>query len=207
VKKVRNQRKRLRRSTSTRPKSSARPSRGPKKKKSTRQGGFAYLGLGSNLGDRRANLEAALDALAALGPVRVSSLYLSEPVGYADQPDFFNAVARIRWTGPPRRLLSAVKRIEKRLGKVATFRNGPRVIDIDLLDVGGAVRRRHDPVLPHPRLAERRFVLAPLSEISPRWRHPVTGETARRMLAELPARPRARRLRPGPARRARFSGR
>ncbi|HEY7573648.1 MAG TPA: 2-amino-4-hydroxy-6-hydroxymethyldihydropteridine diphosphokinase, partial [Thermoanaerobaculia bacterium] len=158
--------------TSTRPKSSARPNRRPKRKKSTRPGGVAYLGLGSNLGNRRANLEAALDALAALSPVRVSSFYLSDPVGYADQPAFFNAVARMRWTGTPRELLSAVKGIEKRLGRVPTFRNGPRVIDIDLLDVGGAVRRRPYPVLPHPRLEGRRFVLAPLAEIAPRWRHP-----------------------------------
>jgi 2-amino-4-hydroxy-6-hydroxymethyldihydropteridine diphosphokinase len=101
----------------------------------------------------------------------------------------------MRWTGTPRELLSAVKGIEKRLGRVPTFRNGPRVIDIDLLDVGGAVRRRPYPVLPHPRLEGRRFVLAPLAEIAPRWRHPVTGETARRLLAALPARPRARKLR------------
>jgi 2-amino-4-hydroxy-6-hydroxymethyldihydropteridine diphosphokinase len=180
--------------TSTRPRSSARPSRRSKRKRSTRPGGFAYLGLGSNLGNRRANLEAALDALRALAPVRVSSFYLSEPVGYADQPAFFNAVARIRWTGTPRELLSEVKGIERRLGRAPTFRNGPRVIDIDLLDVGGAVRRGPDPVLPHPRLAGRRFVLAPLAEIAPRWKHPVTGTTARRMLAALPERPRARKL-------------
>jgi 2-amino-4-hydroxy-6-hydroxymethyldihydropteridine diphosphokinase len=77
---------------------------------------------------------------------------------------------------------------------VRTFRNGPRSIDVDLLDLGGVVRRSSDPVLPHPRMARRRFVLAPLAEIAPAWRHPVRGLSARRLLAALPARPRARRI-------------
>ncbi|MGH9368210.1 MAG: 2-amino-4-hydroxy-6-hydroxymethyldihydropteridine diphosphokinase [Thermoanaerobaculia bacterium] len=154
-----------------------------------------YLGLGSNLGDRRANLRAALAAIARLARVRrVSSFYLSEPVGYADQPCFYNAVVRISWPGTPAGLLSGVQRIERLLGRVPTFRNGPRAIDIDLLDVGGAVRPRPDPVLPHPRLSERRFVLAPLAEIAPSWRHPVTGRTARELMAKLPRRPRVRRI-------------
>jgi 2-amino-4-hydroxy-6-hydroxymethyldihydropteridine diphosphokinase len=126
--------------------------------------------------------------------LRVSSFYLSRPVGYADQPSFYNAVARIEWSGTPLSLLGSVKRIERRLGRIPTFRNGPRIIDIDLLDVGGAVRSRPNPVLPHPRLPERRFVLAPLAEIAPEWRHPVSGLTAEQMLAKLPRGQGARRI-------------
>ena len=88
-----------------------------------------------------------------------------------------------------------MKRIERRLGRVPTFRNGPRVIDIDVLDLGGAVESGADPILPHPAMPERRFVLAPLAEIAPSWRHPVSGLTARQMLAKLPRRPFVRRLR------------
>jgi len=120
--------------------------------------------------------------------LRVSSFYLSEPVGYAAQPAFWNAVVTISWSGTPASLLTSVKRLERRLGRVPTFPNGPRVIDIDLLDLGGIVREG-EPILPHPRLPERRFALAPLAEIAPSWRHPVSGLTAAQMLAKLPGRP------------------
>lgn len=120
--------------------------------------------------------------------LRVSSFYLSQPVGHAVQPAFWNAVVSISWSATPTSLLSSVKRLERRLGRVPTFPNGPRVIDIDVLDVGRLVRER-EPILPHPRLPERRFVLAPLAEIAPSWRHPVSGLTAAQMLAKLPRRP------------------
>lgn len=88
-----------------------------------------------------------------------------------------------------------MKSIEKRIGRTPTFANGPREIDVDILDFGGQVRSAPDPVLPHPRMVSRRFALAPLAEIAPRWRHPVTGLTARQMLEALPERPGARRIR------------
>jgi len=155
------------------------------------------LGLGSNLGDRRAALERALHLLKGLAPlrvVRISSFYRTDPVGRADQPEFENAVAEVSWRGTPRALLSALKRIEKRLGRVDRGVNGPREIDLDILDFEGVVRAGPDPTLPHPRMAERRFVLAPLAEIAPAWRHPVTGQSAEELLAGVPARPRARRM-------------
>jgi 2-amino-4-hydroxy-6-hydroxymethyldihydropteridine diphosphokinase len=101
----------------------------------------------------------------------------------------------IAWPGSPEDLLAALKKIERDLGRVERFRNGPREIDLDILDFAGMVRTTPDPVLPHPRISERRFVLAPLAEIAPRWTHPVTGRTAKETMARLPERPGVRRLR------------
>jgi 2-amino-4-hydroxy-6-hydroxymethyldihydropteridine diphosphokinase len=165
---------------------------------------IAYLGLGSNLGNRRAHLESALREIAALAPLRkVSSFYRTEPVGFRDQRDFWNAVVEIEWRGTAGELLRAVRRVERRVGRTPTFRNGPREIDVDILDLDGRVRGGRDPVLPHPRLAERRFALAPLAEVSPGWKDPRSGRTAVELLKSLPRTPRVRRL-PSPRSRARL---
>ena len=100
----------------------------------------------------------------------------------------------IRWAGSARELLGAVKDIERRLGRAPTFPNGPREIDIDILDFGGMVRKSPDPILPHPRLAQRRFALVPLAEIAPEWRDPVSGWSARQLAARLPRKPTVRRV-------------
>ncbi|HEY4231450.1 MAG TPA: 2-amino-4-hydroxy-6-hydroxymethyldihydropteridine diphosphokinase [Thermoanaerobaculia bacterium] len=184
-----------------------RPKRTTRKKKSTEPGsrsrrsrtrgrsGIAYLALGSNRGDRRAYLAGAVDALARLAPLlAVSSVYRTDPVGYRPQRPFYNAVAAIRWKDSPVRLLRATQAIEQALGRTRTFRNGPREIDIDILDVNGSRRAAGDPILPHPRMHGRRFVLAPLAELAPDWTHPQTGATARELLRTLPKRPRATRL-------------
>src|SRR5262245_24340021 len=179
-------------------KAKSRRKRTTRKRKSTdpgRRPAIAYLALGSNRGDRRGYLERALDALSRIAPVLgVSSVYRTEPVGYRRQRPFYNAVAAIRWRGSAPGLLRATQAIERELGRTKTFRNGPREIDIDILDVNGRRRGEKDPILPHPRLRGRRFVLAPLAEIAPDWKDPVTGETARELLHALPARPGARRL-------------
>ena len=115
-------------------------------------------------------------------------------MGGPEQPDFENAVAEISWRGTPRALLAAVKRIERDLGRVDRGANAPREIDVDILDFGGMVRRAPDPVLPHPRMDRRRFVLTPLAEIAPEWRHPVSGKNVSELLAALPRTPRAKRM-------------
>jgi 2-amino-4-hydroxy-6-hydroxymethyldihydropteridine diphosphokinase len=116
---------------------------------------------------------------------RVSRFRRTAPEGWADQPAFRNAVVGLATDLAPARLLAAVQRIERRMGRVPTFRNGPRLIDIDLLDVRGTLRRTERLELPHPRIASRRFVLEPLAEIAPAWRHPVTGKSAEELLAAL----------------------
>jgi 2-amino-4-hydroxy-6-hydroxymethyldihydropteridine diphosphokinase len=177
--------------------SRAKPRKRKRKSTEGRRGRavLAYLGLGSNRGDRRAHLEKALAALTRVAPVlAVSSFYRTEPVGYRAQRPFWNAVAAIRWRGTARSLLRATQAIEKSVGRTPSFRNGPREIDIDVLDLGGRRRAGPDPILPHPRLHRRRFVLAPLTELDPDWRHPGTGKTARALLDALPSRPAATRI-------------
>ena len=144
----------------------------------------AYLGLGSNLGDRRRFLAAALRALAAdpaLVIVRGSSVYESKPFGVTDQPDFLNLVAEIDTTLTPPALLAACLSIEAALGRVRRERWGPRVIDLDVLLYGHLTWHGPDLVLPHPGLCERNFVLTPLAEIAPELE--VNGQRVRALAA------------------------
>jgi 2-amino-4-hydroxy-6-hydroxymethyldihydropteridine diphosphokinase len=130
----------------------------------------AYLALGSNLGDRAGALAAAVAALRALPGTEVlaeSSVYETAPVGPVPQPDYLNAAVSIRTGLGPRELLDRCLAIERDLGRVRAERWGPRTIDIDLLAYGGLRMSEPDLILPHPRIAERAFVLLPLSEIAP----------------------------------------
>jgi len=130
----------------------------------------AVLGLGGNLGDRAANLAAAVKALEHLPGTRVtglSSLYETAPVGYADQPDFLNRVAVVETSLSPRALLGGCLGVEAALGRVRGRRFGPRVVDIDLLLYEGVVSADPELTLPHPRMMERAFVLVPLAELFP----------------------------------------
>jgi 2-amino-4-hydroxy-6-hydroxymethyldihydropteridine diphosphokinase len=142
-----------------------------------------FLGLGSNLGDRDAHLAAAIHALAAIVTVEcVSSVYDTAPMLYTDQPRFHNLVCQTTTTRAPAALLRAVKQIERRLGRRKGVRYGPRIIDIDLLLYDDLVRESATLMLPHPRMMERAFVLAPLAEIAPTLIHPVAGETITALL-------------------------
>jgi len=145
-----------------------------------------FLGLGSNLGDRLAHLRCAYQALAAepgLTDLRPSSVYETAPVGLVEQPDFLNLVVVAETVLGPEELLDCALRIEADLGRERTVRWGPRVIDIDVLLLGSAAHRSARLQVPHPRLAERAFVLVPLREIAPDWRLP-DGQRVREMAVE-----------------------
>lgn len=129
---------------------------------------LAYIGLGTNLGDRELNLRRALERLKELGPVRASSFRETDPVGVTDQPKFLNAAAELATELSPRALLERLLEIERELGRDrATERRwGPRVIDLDLLLFGEEAIDEPGLKVPHPRLADRRFVLEPLCELN-----------------------------------------
>lgn len=145
-----------------------------------------YLGLGSNLGDRQANLERAVELLGErLRMVKMSSVYETEPVGYKDQPLFLNAVCRVQTDIGPLQLLSLVKGIEASMGRVPNFSDGPRLIDIDIILYGDMVMMDPELSIPHPRMAQRAFVLIPLAEIAPGLVHPFSGESVEEMVANV----------------------
>jgi 2-amino-4-hydroxy-6-hydroxymethyldihydropteridine diphosphokinase len=152
----------------------------------TREG---YLGLGSNVGDRRGNLQAAVDALPAHGVAVLASsaTYDTEPVGLVlDQPEFLNACVRIRTALEPEALLDACKAVERDLGRQAGgVRHGPRPIDVDLLLLGDEVYRSQRLSLPHEQVTSRRFVLVPLLELAPDLVVPGGGGRAADALAAL----------------------
>lgn len=140
---------------------------------------LARIGLGANLGDAAAHVERALGALGALGSVRArSKLYRSVPWGVVDQAPFVNAAALLDTALTPRELLRELKRLENELGRTATFRWGPRTIDLDILAYDDLALREADLVIPHERLFERAFALVPLAEIDPSF------EAARARLTE-----------------------
>jgi 2-amino-4-hydroxy-6-hydroxymethyldihydropteridine diphosphokinase len=142
---------------------------------------IAYIGIGSNVGGRK-----AIEFLSEVGRViRVSSLYYTEPVGYKEQEDFINAVAAVETDSSPAELLSRCRSIEDRLGRTRTVRWGPRTIDLDILLYGDLVLDEPELVIPHPLMATRKFVLAPLVEIVPTAFHPVLNKTAAELLQEL----------------------
>jgi len=146
----------------------------------------AYLGLGSNLGDRKQNLAQVLELVSQQAAVeQLSSVYETEPVGYKQQPLFLNAVCRISTELSPERLLGLAKEIEAKLGRIPSFPNAPRLIDIDILFYGDEVVSSRELTVPHPRLAERAFVLVPLAEIAPGLVHPKSGKTIRELLDNL----------------------
>lgn len=147
-----------------------------------------FLALGGNIGDRPANLQAALDALQAGGQMRVeklSHLYQTTPVGYADQPDFLNMAVEVTTDLEPLALLAFLKEIEAALGRRPSFRNGPRPIDLDIIFYDNLTLNTPTLQIPHPRLRGRGFVLKPLNDLAPGYLHPVYGLTVAELLSEI----------------------
>lgn len=147
---------------------------------------IAYLALGTNLGDRPGNLQAAIAALFPEVMVLASSpVYETQPWGLTDQPNFLNMVVSGKTHLAPLALLKYLKDLETQLGRVPSFRYGPRKIDIDILFYDDIIYKTPELIIPHPNLHERAFVLAPLADLAPELVHPALGKTIRQLLAEV----------------------
>jgi 2-amino-4-hydroxy-6-hydroxymethyldihydropteridine diphosphokinase len=151
---------------------------------------LAYIGIGSNLGDKQGNCRRAIEALGSDPKnrlIRCSPLYCTEPVGKTDQDWFVNGVVSLETSMDPGELLEFLLSIEKRMGRVREEKWGPRTIDLDILFYEDQILNDADLHIPHPRLQERRFVLIPLKDVAPDLVHPVLGKPVSRILAELDA--------------------
>jgi 2-amino-4-hydroxy-6-hydroxymethyldihydropteridine diphosphokinase len=159
-----------------------------------------YLSLGSNVGDREANLRVAIDRLEQLGTVMaLSSFYETEPVEFIAQAWFLNCAVVLETEKMPRQLLKALLDLERKMGRSRTQKKGPRTIDIDILLFAESIVETKGLTIPHPALHQRRFVLEPLAEIAPDVRHPVFRKTIRELRDALPPGQVVRRLpRKGP---------
>jgi len=145
---------------------------------------IVYLALGSNLDDRLANLKQAVASLSPQMDVKAKShIYETLPWGYEEQPKFLNQVVKVQTYLEPEPLLKHIKRLEIALGRKASFQNGPRLIDIDILFYDEIILNTPDLTIPHPRLHERGFVLLPMMDIAPDLVHPLTRKSIREMVA------------------------
>jgi 2-amino-4-hydroxy-6-hydroxymethyldihydropteridine diphosphokinase len=154
-----------------------------------------YLSLGSNVGERAANLQLAIEKLGDVGSVMtVSSFYETEPVETGPQPWFLNCAVKFDTEKMPRQLIAAILNLEQGMGRQRRQEKSPRTIDIDILLFGSSIIEIPSLTVPHPRMHERRFVLEPLAEIAPEVRHPVFKRTIRELREALPAGQQVRKL-------------
>jgi 2-amino-4-hydroxy-6-hydroxymethyldihydropteridine diphosphokinase len=148
---------------------------------------IAYLSLGSNVGDREAQLRDAQHRLAKVGKViAVSSFYETEPVEFTEQPWFLNCAFAIETTYTPEQVMASILQIEEEMGRRRVQNKGPRLIDIDILLFADVIMESSELTIPHPAMHQRRFVLEPLAEIAPQAPHPVFKKTIRELLNALP---------------------
>jgi 2-amino-4-hydroxy-6-hydroxymethyldihydropteridine diphosphokinase len=149
---------------------------------------LAYLSLGSNVGGRETNVREAIRKLETLGHVRsVSSFYETEPVEFTQQPWFVNCAVALETAQSASQLMSGILEIEREMGRQRIQKKGPRIIDIDILLFSDEIVNTPDLTIPHPAIAERRFVLVPLAEIADQAQHPVRKKTIGKLLQALPA--------------------
>jgi 2-amino-4-hydroxy-6-hydroxymethyldihydropteridine diphosphokinase len=147
---------------------------------------LVYIALGSNLGNRAGNLQAAIEALEPeVHSLKCSAVYETPPWGYSDQPQFLNQVIEAETNLTPIALLDYLKKIEVQLGRQETFRFGPRIIDLDIIFYDSEVIDSPPLIIPHPRLAERGFVLMPLADLAPDFRHPILGDSVTDLLSKV----------------------
>jgi len=146
----------------------------------------AFIAFGSNIGNREANINNAFDLLKQkMSIVKRSALYETKPMYVQEQDWFLNGAAKVETKLPPRRLLLFLKDIEQKLGRKSVERNGPRIIDLDILFYGKQIVDENDLHVPHPKIEERAFVLVPLVEIAADFVHPVNHKTVRELLSQL----------------------